>query len=64
MPRTDGVFPQPTRHLLMCLHDCIEMSTFCNLHCMVVVVYIYVVVSIKNYDFTLVLTGRFSYSYR
>ena len=29
------VFPLPTRHLLMCT---LAMSTFCNLHCVVVVV--------------------------
>ena len=35
---TGGDFPQPTRHLLMCPHACMEMNTFCNLHCVVEVV--------------------------
>ena len=38
---TGGDFPQPTRHLLMCPRphmSCIEMSMFCNLHSVVVVV--------------------------
>ena len=48
-------FPLPTRHLLMCTYA--HMSTFCNLHCVVVVV-----VVVCGGDFTLCTVPSLSLS--
>ena len=39
---TGGLFPLPSRHLLMCTHR--NEHLFCNLHCVVVMVVVVVVV--------------------